>query len=139
MRTSKRATRAATLVETISGCMIIIPIFFLLADSAAVLIGQTQNDALAKHAARAAAEQADPAQAQAAAQQVLNNFNSVGSNLCKNVTMTPPKGKFIYDTNAGNVLVVTDVTCYLLAPMPFYGNKIELKAEAWVPIVALAP
>ena len=133
-----RKKRGATLVETVAGIIVLLPVFFLLIDVASLLICETQNEALAKNAARAAADRTNFFAAQQAAQGVLDGFGK--SNLVANPTIASGEGgNFVYDTVNGKVLVVTKVTCYLPVPMPFFGNHVDFVAEATEPIVALPP
>lgn len=141
MTSNKRTRKAATIAETAAGLFIIIPVFLLLADVIAVLIAQTQNDSLAKQAARAASEKDEKVPARTAADQVITNFGS--TSLVSNPTIT----MFRYNKDGteppaplGGLYVQTSVRCNLPVPVPFSQlDHVDLAAEATETTVALPP
>jgi Flp pilus assembly protein TadG len=131
--------RGSSLVETVCGCILLVAIGLFLVDVSAVVICQTQNDALAKHCARAAAAQDNvtvPGSAQAAVDAVIAKFQTENgaSKVC------------IYNSNFLNwqpanatATVVTTVTCNFPVPVPFGPAYMQFKADATEPIVAVLP
>ncbi len=111
----RRTKAGGSLAETAAGLIFLIPVFLFLFDAAALVISQTENDALAKHAARAAADQ-PTGQGQAAAQDVVNTFAAGNPSLCSQAKLV----SCTYSTN-GIVTCVTQVTCILPVPVPFGG------------------
>ena len=134
-RTSKRAKRGSSLVETVVGCIFIVIIALFLVDVAAIVICQTQNDALAKHCARAASNFATKPLAMPAVNDVISEFlaSNGGSKIC--VFIGPPTVEF--PGGAAQVLVVTEVECNFPVPIPLVGTSyIRMKSEATEPVVA---
>jgi hypothetical protein len=54
VRNRRKQKQGSSLIETVVGCIFIVTIALFLLDVASIVICQTQNDALAKHCARAA-------------------------------------------------------------------------------------
>jgi len=132
---SRRTKRAASLVEVIAGLFILIPLFLCMIDLSAVVIGQIVNDALAKRAARAAAQKATSAEASTAAQSIVNAYQVNGIvSQASIISVTFNAG------NTGNVVVETQVQINLPAPIPFVpllSNGRNMNARATEPIVML--
>jgi len=132
-------TRGSSIVETAAGLLVLVPVVLFLLDLVALVLVQTANDSLAKHAARAAAERADAASAGIAAQQVVDAYPS-------STMLTNPHidgaGGFVYTNIPGTsqVYVRTVVTCKLPIAVPLIGiSEVDFKAEATEPIVAVLP
>ncbi len=126
---SIRHHSGASLIEAAAGIIILIPLFLVLIDVIAVVVAQTQNDALAKHAARAAAQAATLESQWLAAQSVVNATSS--TSLCSNPTL-----KQCQQNSIGAVTVTTEVTCNLPVPVPFGGPAQQVfVANAVEPIV----
>ena len=66
-RRGQKKSRGASLVEVVAGLFIIIPLFLCIIDLSAIVVGQIVNDALAKRAARAAAQKKNSGDANTAA------------------------------------------------------------------------
>ena len=134
-RSSKRVSRTGSgLIETVAGCMIIIPILLFLVDCAAVVVAQTSNDALAKHACRAAAECTDAVSGAAAATAVITQYNSGHPTLTTNAQCTT-----VGSGTGGwqDVKVNTTLTVVMPVPIPFSGiNNLTFQAQAAEPVVS---
>jgi hypothetical protein len=126
---SKRMKSGGSLAETGAGLFLLIPVFLFLFDVAAMVIAQTANDSLAKHAARAAADQ-PTGQGSFAAQNVVNTFAAGNPTLCSKATL-------VSCTYAnGLVSCVTQITCKLPVPVPFGGPSTQnFQATASEPVV----
>src|SRR5262249_25544030 len=86
IKEKKRTINGQALIETVVGCLVLVPIGLFLLDVGALVLAQTANDNMAKHAARAAAGQANAGQARTAAQQVTTIFPR--STLVSNPTLS---------------------------------------------------
>lgn len=129
MGRSRRRTRGTSIVETAAGLFILIPVVLFLVDVAAAVLAQTANDSMCKHAARAAAEQVNQGQAQAAAQRVVDDFPSstiISAKQLINVN---------YVSNV-RVTVVTQITCTFPVPIPLGGPASwDFQTDVTEPIV----
>lgn len=111
--------KGASIAEAAAGLVVLIPIVLIIIDISALVLAQTANDDLAKHAARAAATQSTPQLRQAAATSVVNNYPG-GS-------MTSAPTLVAYSESAGNgqqaqqVTVRTSIVCNLPVQVPFGG------------------
>ncbi|MBZ0187144.1 MAG: hypothetical protein K8F91_12930 [Candidatus Obscuribacterales bacterium] len=134
-RKGKRRKKAVSLVEVVAGLFIIVPLFLCLLDLSAIVIGQIVNDALAKRAARAAAQKSTSADANAAAQTIISAYQLNG--------IVSQASIVTVDFNAGgsgNVIVETQVQINVPAPIPFVpllANNRNMNARATEPIVML--
>lgn len=136
--TSKRTKRGSSLIETVVGCIFIVIIALFLVDVAAIVICQTQNDALAKHCARAAANFENKLKAQSAMDDVVNQFlaSNGGSKICV-LNNSPTNPLLEYPAGAAQVLVVSTVVCNFPVPIPLVGTSyMSMKSEATEPVVA---
>ncbi len=133
----RKSRTGSGLIETIVGCIILVPVLLFLIDCASLVIGQSANDALAKHAARAASEQ-PVGSGLTAAQNVLNSYNAGNSTLTHNAALDPSSG---YDATNQNFKCVTTMVVTMPVPIPFWNqNNITFKAQAVEPVVSqLAP
>jgi Flp pilus assembly protein TadG len=136
-RISKSGQKGSSLVETVCGCIILVIVTLFLVDVAAVVVCQTQNDALAKHCARACASQPTQALAQTAMNDVTASFVSQNGNskLCYFTSATIKA----YDPAGAAVIVQTLVTCNFPVPIPFGPGYMIFTADATEPIVAVLP
>jgi hypothetical protein len=161
----QRRRRASSIVETVAGLLLIIPLMLFFVDLIGVLMCQTANNALAKEAARAAAEIPwGPTQpnvtiggssypvttlaqgqvaSQAAAQLVVTNFYDNNTSMFTGGANLVT-GQFSYDaSNSGVVTVQTTMTCNFPFPIPGVPSpndkQFTLGATATEPIVALLP
>jgi uncharacterized protein (UPF0333 family) len=116
-----RTNRGGTLVETVAGLCILIPIVLFLIDVSACVICQTANDALAKHAARAACDQSAPALGQAAANQVVAAYKAGNPGLTSNATLIGCS----YNGAGDIVTCTTQVVCNLPVPVPFTNQTTQ--------------
>ena len=133
VKIKQRRARASSLIETVVGCIFIVTIALFLLDVASIVICQTQNDALAKHCARAASNYASYALALPAVDDVVNQFivSGGGSKICLF------QGRDLqYPNGSAQVLVVTRVTCNFPVPIPFGPSSMVFSAEATEPVVA---
>lgn len=133
VRNRRKQKQGSSLIETVVGCIFIVTIALFLLDVASIVICQTQNDALAKHCARAASNYENYALALPAVNDVVNQFvaSGGGSKICQyqgNVLQYPP--------GSAQVLVVTRVTCNFPVPIPFGPSSMVFSAEATEPVVA---
>ncbi len=119
----------ASLSEALAGLFFFVPIACLVVDITAAVIAQTQNDALAKHAARQAASGANLPQAYAAANNVVSASQS--TSLCSSPTLL----SCAFDSTGTSVTCKTQITCNLPAPIPFYGGQIVFGSIDTEPIV----
>jgi hypothetical protein len=116
--------------------ILLIPVVLFLIDCGALVICQVSNDALAKHAARAAAEMpTNPVGLQYnAASAVVSNFAAGNANLCSTATLK----KFLAANNT--VSVQTEVICKLPCPIPLGGPATQtFDAMAVEPVVGDPP
>jgi hypothetical protein len=122
--------KGASIAEAVTGLIILIPIVLILIDISAIVLTQTANDDLAKHAARLAAGQTTPQLRQAAATSVVNNYPPS--------TMTSSPSLVSYsEPNAQQVTVSTSMVCNLPVQVPFGGpTKQQFTAFATEPIVS---
>jgi Flp pilus assembly protein TadG len=134
-----RRTRGASLVEAATGLVILVPVVLALIDITAVVIAQTSNDALAKHAARQAAGQANSTFAlrQQAAQAVVTSYGS--NSLCSSPQMlsyTEPNAALAISQQT--VKVTTQIVCNLPVPVPMGGPSTQtFQASDTEPLVGV--
>jgi len=127
----RRSRNGSGLIETIAGCIILVPVLLFLIDCAAVVIGQSANDALAKHAARAASEQ-PPGSGGGAASSVINSYNLGNSTLTHGATVVTT-----YDATQQNVTCATTMIVTMPVPIPFWNqNSLTFQAQAVEPVVS---
>jgi Flp pilus assembly protein TadG len=125
----KRACQGQSLIETLLGFIIIVPLGLASLDLTAVIVANHLNEHLADVAARAAANQIDSEQAKKTVEDIIDNF-----------TITPPINdvnldNISYDLAKEQVIVVTSVNVNL--PIPFGQNRtVILRANSAQPIVA---
>lgn len=127
----------SSLIETVCGSVVLVVVALFLIDVAAIVICQTENDALAKHCARAAAAQPSLALATTAITDVTTQFvaQNGGSKLCTYID--PPTTT--YSAANATVNVITTVQCTFPVPIPFGPTSIQFQTDATEPIVAILP
>lgn len=113
--------KGSAIIETAAGLFILVPIFLILMDVIALVIGQTINDDIAKKAARRACEAGDSVAARRAADDYMNT-----------ITYTGPTGLVCgarisgFDWRNERVTVTTEVTINLPVAVPFGGPKSQV-------------
>jgi hypothetical protein len=130
--------KGSAIIETAVGLFILVPIFLILLDIIALVVGQTINDDIAKKAARRASEQSDAILARQAADDYMNT-----------IAYTGPTGLVCgarisgFDWNTDRVRVVTEVTINLPVAVPFGGPASQIMqtqmTEATVGVTATPP
>jgi len=136
-RISKLKQRGSSLIETVCGCMILVVVGLFLIDVAAIVVCQTQNDALAKHCASAAAAQPTLGQATTAVNDVTTQF--ITQNGTSKICLFNKATIVNYNTAAAAVYVQTLVTCNFPCPIPFGPSYMQFQADCTEPIVAILP
>ncbi|GEM_PF-559531 len=136
-----KGAKAQSLVETVAGLCILVPVLLALLDIGVVMIAGTIANNLAKQAARAAANvvQTNSTAANNAVQEVQKRFPP--SSMFPKATLTlqgydaskPP-------TNYGygsNITVIADVTVNLPVPIPMLnvGPTVDIKTQSTEPVL----
>lgn len=130
--TSRRKSRGGAIVETVAGLFVFIPVVLFIVDVVAMVLAQMAHDALAKDAARAAADTPDVGSATTAMNTVRGNFNSPV--LVVN-TMTLDTGNW-----PNSVRVESISTFTFPVAIPFIGvASQQFVAEAVEPVVGVVP
>lgn len=130
----KRTTRGSgqSLLETVVGALILIPLALMCVDALAVINANHSNQELAQTAARAAANNADHDAARKIAEQTVSDFAK--SNLISNVSIAS------FDFNAPLKLVTVSLSMTVNVPVPLpFASSVRLSASSTQPIVALPP
>ncbi len=128
-----RRKRGVSLIETVAGIAIAIPVVLFIVDAVAMVIAQMAHDHLAKDCARAASE--EPVLSMGGAiTSVISRFN--------NPMLVVDSHTFTVVNDAGGnpetVRVQTTSTFTLPVPVPFLGmDKQTFVAEATEPIVSV--
>jgi hypothetical protein len=129
MRVMARKTRGQGLLEVCAGMMILIPISLFMLDMMVLVTTNVINDAAAKNAARAAANQSDLGAAKSAALKALQAYKK--STIITDLTLDD----FTYPQSKDGVSVRTKMSVHL--PGPFTsGHILTLLAQDVEPIVA---
>ena len=132
----QRDNRGSGLVETLVGCLIIVPIVLFLIDCSSVIIAQTANDALAKQCARAAAECPDVGTGTTAANLIITQYTSANPGLitaptCVITDTSPTAGAW------SDVQAQTTYTVNMPVPIPFSSvNHLTFQARSVEPVVS---
>lgn len=129
----RKNCRGATIAETCAGLLVVIPVALALIDFGAMILAQIANDGLAKHCARAAADQATFPDSQSAADVVFANFNDtfIVQKIAPCVT-TDISVAGSYNT----VRCETTVNCRLPVPLPVLNiANTQFKTFAVEPVV----
>jgi Flp pilus assembly protein TadG len=112
----------SAIVETAVGLFVLLPVFLILIDLLALVIGQTINDDIAKKAARYAAEGSTQVTAQAYADNYMSSISYTGpTGLVSNAHII---GSVQWNTN--QTRVVTEVTINLPIAVPFGGPTYQI-------------
>jgi len=132
---SKRTSRGASLIEVLAGLFVLIPLFLMIIDLSAIVLGQITNDALVKRCARAAAHQTTSGAASAAANAVIAAFQGNG------IVSNPSIVSLNFDSSGdGIVVVVTKMTITIPAEIPFLPllqRSRDMRARATEPLVMI--
>ena len=132
-----RTTKGAALTETAAGLILLIPVALFLIDMGALVICQVSNDALAKHAARAAAELPFGTGTGAAAN-VVASFAAGNTTLCSGATLKACQ--YTGGVGTGVVTCTTEITCKLPCPIPLGGPSSQIfDAKCAEPVVGDPP
>ena len=126
---NKRRQSGQSLIETMAGLVLIIPLALFSYDLTFILISSQNNERLAENAARAAANHATNLKAQQAAQQAIDTFNQANPN--NTATLT----NFSYDQGDGQVSLVTQIKVNLPVPFGAWSTFIN-NAQSIVPVLA---
>ena len=130
-RKNSRCSRAQCITEATVGIVVIVSLVLFLLDVSVMVLAQSANDALAKHAARAAAEQPDSAKATQAVANVIDNFAT------SSIIPQKPTAQVTY-TAGSTVAVKTTIQVKLLVPVPFVPslNVPNFVAQSREPIIS---
>jgi hypothetical protein len=129
---TRRPASGASLAEAAAGIILLIPILFVLLDVITLVVAQTQNDAIAKHSARAAAGMKTAIARQTTAGIVVSNYQG------NSISTAPTLQSYSENPPGQNVTVVTRITCHLPVPVPFGGpTEQSFCATGTEPIVGL--
>jgi Flp pilus assembly protein TadG len=121
--------RGQSLVETLAGFMIIIPLALFAIDITTVVVANQTNERLAEEAARSAANQLTLMLGQQSAQAAIDHFQ------CSQFITAVSMQNFAYDEAGGHVSVTTQMDVKLPVSWATLG-KVSLCAQATQPIVA---
>ena len=124
-----RARSGSSLVETLTGFFVLLPLALVAVDIATMMITAQQNEQLAESAARAASTQGDQQSAKDAAEDALSEFQTTSV-----VTGTSVED-VDYSIPLGRVIITTTMNVRLPVPFPNFANQV-LKATATQPIVS---
>ncbi|HNB21264.1 MAG TPA: hypothetical protein PKZ32_02540 [Candidatus Melainabacteria bacterium] len=127
-RSKKRKSRASSLVETLTGFIILIPIGLAAVDVVAFMSAVDSNEHLAEAAARGAAKASDQDKAQTVAEDVVKNCTPVW------MVQAVMVDDVDYDASKGLVSVATLMQLKLPIPLPGY-TEIKCRANSVEPIV----
>lgn len=124
-----RDNSGQTLIEALTGFIVIIPLGLMAVNLVAVVSTSQSNEQWAELAARAAAAQANEQNARKAAENSLARAKL--SSIIKSVTVS----KVDYDLARGQVTIGTTMQVAMPVPMPFL-SELECHAASIQPIVA---
>jgi Flp pilus assembly protein TadG len=125
-----RGKRGSSLVETLAGFAIIIPLGLFAVDLTMVISASQLNERLVEDAARAAGLQGDAQDAEAAAETAINSYQ-VASPI-KSVHITD----FVFDPINSQVQVKTNMVVGLPVPVTTL-DQVTIAADAVEPITAI--
>jgi len=129
-RLKRTRKRGQSLVETLAGFLILIPLGLFSFDLTVLLMANETNRQIAENAARAAANQLGLSRATQAAIGAINKTPKSGT--ITNITILDLN----YDVGSGKVSVTTEIDVQLPVTFPGVG-KINLRYTAVQPIVAI--
>jgi hypothetical protein len=123
-----RRQSGQSLIETLSGFILIIPLALFSYDLTFILISSQSNERLAENAARSAANHATSLSAKQAAQTAVDTFNQTsGGNTASLVS-------FDFDDD-GQISLITQIEIKLPVSLASW-SKVITSAHAVVPVVA---
>lgn len=128
----KRSRRGGAIVETVAGLFVFIPVVLFIVDIVAMVLAQMAHDALAKDAARAAADTHDTGAATAAMNTVRGNFSS---------PVMVVNSMTLDTANWPNSVRVESISTFTFpVSIPFLGVANQrFVAEAVEPVVGVVP
>ena len=130
-RTRKnRRERGVSLVETMAGFIILIPIGLAAIDVVTLVSTAQTNEQWANNAARSASRQSEPYGATLAAQKTVEKFVLTGPILSLSVVDVE------FDLGTGKVTVATEMQVKVPVPIPFLEDTMTFRADAIQPIVS---
>lgn len=129
-RKAKRQAKGSSLVETMSGFFVFIPLAFFAVDIATIANAAQINEQFAESVARIAGTQINENSAIKAGTDVMNNYNKPP--LITDVSVD----NIDYQLAAGQVTVNTAMSVNLPIPFPGY-NQVTVRANAMQPIVCM--
>jgi Flp pilus assembly protein TadG len=162
MRTRSR-TRAQSLIETVVGCIFLIPIVLFLFDVFAIIMANQTHDTLLKDAARAGASGSTLAEARNNVTRVVNTFSArefaSGGGIVRGVsvrgTWTDRNGAgsgfgpisggagpgVVAAANSGPATITlrSQMVIRLPVPIPGFATNYNFQASAIEPVVGLPP
>ena len=131
-RGSGRSRRGQNTIEVIAGLFVLVPLALFRYDLYVIVLSNQLVDRIAKDCARAAANQADQASADAAAETAKASFHQTA-----NVTSMSIQHPVAYVAN-DTVSVTLDMTVQLPVPFPGLDNTPHFHAKAVEPVVTVS-
>jgi hypothetical protein len=128
-RNTKRGTKGNCFIECVLGGMLLIPIALCMLDLGTLVLGAELNDALARNAARAAANEQTSALAESAVNQKVEEFQTSPSEL-----ITFESANVDYTTDS--VSVKSSVHIKVPFQFPFFSGE-TLVAQATMPVIGV--
>jgi Flp pilus assembly protein TadG len=125
-----RRSNGTSLIETLAGFAIIIPIGLLAVDLTMVVSASQLNERLVEDAARAAGNQSNEQDARAAAETAISSYQITSPIAGVKVT------DVAFDPMAAQVQVITQMIVNLPVPLSSL-DKVTLNADAVEPIVTI--
>ena len=129
LRRRKRNRKGQSLVETMAGFFILIPLGLFFFDLVTMMTAGQTNEQWAEIASRAAATQTSEQMALKSAETAISKCTT--TSVIQNVQIEAVK----FDTQQGQVSVSTVMTVKLPVPFPYF-NQVQLRAAAIEPIVS---
>ncbi len=127
----KRKAKGTSLIETMAGFIILIPIGLAAIDIATLVATSQTNDEWAESAARIAGRQRSEAQATKAAEATIGEFET--SNTILKIEVV----EVAFNLGTGKVTVTTDMEVKVPVPIPFLPPTVHFRAMAIQPIVSI--
>ena len=113
--------KGSAIIETITGLLVLMPIFLILIDIIALVIGQTINEDIAKKAARYASQGSDQPSAATYANNYMSSLSYSGpTGLVNNARIIE------FNWSSSQVRVITQVTINLPVAVPFGGPSSQV-------------
>lgn len=128
-RRNQRRKSGQSLVETMTGFLVLIPIGLVSFDIVTLVTAAQTNEQLAETCARAAATQSDQGTAEQCAQDAITHC--VTANMIENVQVEAVH----FDPVKQQVVVVTTMDVRMPVPLPYF-TRVSLRADAMEPIVS---